>query len=343
MRNNPHAFYMPAEWFPHACCWMAWPCSETVWQDIGLNRARLAFAKVAKAVRLYEPVQFLVKPEDMLNAKQILGDGFELIPFDISDSWLRDTGPSFLVNAKGDLAGVDWRHNAWGKHYQGYELDDKIASFILKRQGIACFSTDFIMEGGSFHVDGEGTILSTTECLLHPNRNPHLSMAEIETRLLSYLGASKMIWLPHGLIGDETDGHVDEVATFIGPGRVLALVTEDKNDGNHTLLQDNLAILRKSLDAKGRPLEVFTVEMPPAHWIKLRRLTLSYINFYMANGGIVMPAFGYPDYDKAALETFKALFPSHQISQVDALDVFVGGGGIHCITQQQPNTQATPF
>ncbi len=195
------------------------------------------------------------------------------------------------------------------------------------------------MEGGSFHVDGEGTILTSRECLLNPNRNPHLSQAEIEDYLCNYLNAEKIIWLNKGLLGDETDGHIDEIACFIAPGKVLALITHDKNDANYQTLHENLEILKSTTDARGRSLEVFTVEQPPATYMDNERLTLSYINFYLANQGIVMPAFGHAKHDNAAYELFCQLFPAHHITQIDALDVFAGGGGIHCITQQQPHSK----
>lgn len=192
------------------------------------------------------------------------------------------------------------------------------------------------MEGGSFHVDGEGTVLTTRECLLNPNRNPELNQHQIEGYLKDFLGAEHIIWLNRGLIGDETDGHIDEIACFISPGKVLALTTSDKSDANYYLLQENLEILKTARDAKGRSLDVITVEQPPATYMNGERLTLSYINFYRANQGIVMPAFGHTAQDEAAFVLFKQLFPSCKISQIDALDVFAGGGGIHCITQQQP-------
>jgi agmatine deiminase len=329
-------FRMPAEWHSHARCWMAWPCHAPTWEKIGLQKARTSYANVAKAIAQYEPVSMLVNPQDKEIAQKLCGQDIELFVLPLNDSWMRDTGPTFLLNKKNELAGVNWLHNAWGRNYEHYELDQRIAGHVLNQMNAHSFHADLVMEGGSFHVDGEGTILTTKECLLNANRNPHLSQKQIEHYLCEYLGGDKVIWLNKGLLGDGTDGHVDEIATFVSPGKVLCLTTEDKTDPNFASLQENVMILQNSKDAKGRPLEVFTVEQPPATMMKGERLTLSYINFYLANQGIVMPAFGYEDYDKAAYRLFAQLFPGYALSQIDGLDIFAGGGGIHCITQQQP-------
>lgn len=338
MTPKKSGFYMPAEWYPHERCWMAWPCHLSTWSKVGLERARVAYARVAQAIAQYEPVTVLVNPEDIGSAQTLCEKGINLITLAINDSWTRDTGPTFLLNQANQLAGVDWIHNAWGGNYEEYALDNQIAKAVLDQTQAQYFHAPLVMEGGSFHVDGEGTILVSRECLLNPNRNPHLSQQEIEQYLCDYLNGEQVIWVNKGLIGDETDGHIDEIACFIAPGKVLCLITSDKGDPNYPILQENLEILKSATDAKGRNLEVFTVEQPPATYLHGERLTLSYINFYLANKGIIMPAFGYESYDKAAYTLFKKLFPSYQITQIDALDVFAGGGGIHCITQQQPKT-----
>jgi len=329
-------FIMPAEWNIHERCWMAWPCHLPSWSLVGLDKARSAYARVAKAIAQYEPVTMLVNPGDEESAKALCGPEITLVSFPINDSWTRDTGPTFLLNADNEKAGVDWIHNAWGGNYEDCSLDNKIADEVIKQTAATYFHAPMGMEGGSFHVDGEGTVLTSRECLLNSNRNPQLTEQEIESYLCEYLGAEKVIWLNLGLLGDETDGHIDEIATFIAPGKVLCLITKDDSDPNYERLGENLAVLKTARDAKGRQLEVYTVEQPPATFIDGERLTLSYINFYMANNGIVMPAFGHPVHDKAAYELFIKLFPHHQIMQIDALDVFAGGGGIHCITQQEP-------
>lgn len=338
MINTPkHAgFSMPAEWQPHAGCWMAWPCHQQTWRSIGLPAARDAYVRVAQAIAKYEPVTMLVNPDELDEAQRLCGPNIKLLPLAINDSWTRDTGPTFLLNEENKLAGVDWIHNAWGYNYSDCEQDNKIAEAVITRENAVYFHAPLVMEGGSFHVDGEGTVLTTRECLLNANRNPQLSQTEIEHYLENYLNCEKIIWLNNGLHGDETDGHIDEIACFIHPGKVLALITQDKDDINYERLQENLNILKSATDAKGRKLEVYTVEQPPATYLDGERLTLSYINFYLANKGIVMPAFGHALQDKAAYDLFVKLFPQYDITQIDALAVFAGGGGIHCITQQQP-------
>lgn len=332
-------FFMPAEWYPHEQCWMAWPCHLETWANIGLDRARQAYARVANAIAQYEPVTLLVKPGDEDSARSLCGANIHIQTLALNDSWTRDTGPTFLLNQEQQLAGVDWIHNAWGENYPDYALDNQIASAIIKKTQARSFSAPLVMEGGSFHVDGEGTILTSRECLLNANRNPQLTQQEIEQYLFNFLGGEKIIWLNKGLLGDETDGHIDEIACFIAPAKVLCLITHDKEDPNYANLHENWEILKTATDAKGRALEVYTVEQPPATFLNGERLTLSYINFYLANKGIVMPAFGHITYDQAAYALFTKLFPDYKITQIDALDVFAGGGGIHCITQQQPKAK----
>lgn len=342
MTPKQSGFIMPAEWHPHERCWMAWPCHQDTWAHIGLDKAREAYALVAQAIAQYEPVTLIVNQEDEESAKTWCKDNITLFTLPINDSWTRDTGPSFLLNQRGQLGGVDWIHNAWGGNYSDCALDNHIASAVLKQTQALSFQAPLVMEGGSFHVDGEGTILTTRECLLNKNRNPHLNQSEIEQYLCDFLGGSHVIWLNKGLLGDETDGHIDEIACFIAPGEVLCLITQDKTDPNYDRLHENLEILNTAKDAAGRHLKVHTIEQPPATYLNNERLTLSYINFYLANKGIVMPAFGFEHYDKTAYCLFRDLYPSYKITQIDALDVFTGGGGIHCITQQQPK-HTRPF
>ena len=336
MTPKKAGFYMPGEWHPHTACWMGWPCHKDTWAAIGLEKARRAYVRVIKAIAQYEPVILVCHPEDIKEARELCGDDIRTLPLAIDDSWTRDTGPTFLINHQGHSAGVDWIHNAWGGNYINCQQDNQIAAAIIKETQATYFHAPLVMEGGSFHVDGEGTLITTRECLLNPNRNPSLKQETIEQYLRDYLSVEKIIWLNKGLVGDETDGHVDEIACFIAPGKILTLITHDHNDENYERLQENLEILEQATDAKGRAFEVYTIEQPPATYLNGERLTLSYINFYLANKGIVMPAFGHPAHDKAAYELFVRLFPDYEITQIDALDIFTGGGGLHCITQQEP-------
>jgi len=329
-------YVMPAEWEPHSRCWMAWPCREEIWGE-HMDAACTAYADVARAIADFEPVTMVCNPSDVAEASLTLGNGtpIDVVSMEIDDSWLRDSGPTFLLDRNGHLAGAHWRFNAWGQKVQPYSRDAVVAKRILKHVGARRFRAPFVLEGGAVHVDGEGTVLTTEQCLLNPNRNPDVTKAEVEQNLRDWLGISTVIWLPEGLEDDETDGHVDEIACFVRPGVVLALSTDDKSDGNFDVLQTNLDILRSAKDAKGRSLQVIEVPQPARQEHKGKRLSLSYVNFYIANGGIVMPAFDVAE-DERAFRIIRDAFPNRRVVQVHARDIFLGGGGIHCITQQQP-------
>ncbi len=326
-------FAMPAEWSPHAACWMGWPCRAEVFGDFCY--ARTAFAAVARAISEFEPVRMIARPEDAADARRLLGGAAEVLEWPLDDSWLRDTGATFVKNAAGEIAGVDWRFNAWGEKYAPFDRDAAVAGRMLRHVGARRFAAPLVMEGGAVHSDGEGTILTTEQCLLHPNRNPSLSREEIEAALKNFLGAKKIIWLCGDLRDDETDGHIDEVACFAAPGVALAMA----DDGDETL-SENIRRLREAKDARGRRMQIIVLPRPRPRACESgrengRESLASYINFYVANGGIVMPSFGAPE-DAAARRTLAAAFPARKIVQIPASAIVRGGGGIHCITQQQP-------
>lgn len=333
-------YVMPAEWEPHARCWMAWPCRESLWGD-RLDAARAAYAAVARAIAAFEPVTMVCNSADVAEASLACGGGIEMLALPIDDSWARDYGPMFLVSrrppAGGDgLAGVDWRFNGYGEKYADYNNDAALAERIMERVGARRFGVPFVLEGGAIHVDGEGTLIATEECLLNPNRNRGLAKDQVEEQLKAMLGVTKIVWLPYGYEDDETDGHVDEVACFVRPGVVLALTTNDPDDGNYERFRENLAALRAAADAHGRALQVVTMPQPERQERgDGRRLTLSYVNFYVANGGVVMPSFDAPQDDRA-YRTLREVFPGRRVVQVRATDIVYGGGGIHCTTLQQP-------
>jgi agmatine deiminase len=254
----------------------------------------------------------------------------------LDDSWMRDSGPSFIIDGRGGLAGVDWRFNAWGDKFLPYDRDALVAERLLERLSVRRYAAPLVLEGGSIHVDGEGTLLTSEECLLHPNRNPELDRTAIEELLRRYLGVKAFVWLGQGLDKDDTDGHVDNIACFVRPGVVMAVTCDDPADPNHAILQDNLARLGKTRDARGRALEIIELPLPrEPRYLDGQRLALSYVNFYIANGGIVMESFGDAN-DAQAREIVSKAFSDRQVVQVPALDILAGGGGIHCITQQQP-------
>ncbi|WP_158046614.1 agmatine deiminase [Skermanella pratensis] len=327
-------FRMPAEWERHSRCWMAWPCRPETFAG-GIDAACAAYAEVAQSIAQFEPVAMICNQADVAEVSLACGPGIEVLPMPISDSWIRDTGPSFVVDDAGRVAGVDWGFNAWGNNYPDHQVDADLAKRMLEHLGLPRYQAPLILEGGSFHVDGEGTLITTEECLLNPNRNPNLGKAEIEQHLKDYLGVRQVIWLGRGYEQDETDGHIDEIACFARPGVVLALTTDDTGDPNFKIFQDNLDRLKAARDAHGREIEVVPLRQPHRRDHNGVRLTLSYTNFYIANGGIVMPA--YEDAaDDEAFRTLRKVFPDREVLQVLALDIVKGGGGIHCITQQQP-------
>ncbi len=279
----------------------------------------------------------IANPESVAEASLRCGSGVACLPMEHDDSWIRDNGPTFVIDGQGAVAGVNWQFNGWGERYTPYDKDAAVPGAVLQHLELPCYDAPLVLEGGSIHVDGEGTLLTTEQCLLNPNRNPELARDEIEELLRAYLGLRRVIWLGQGLEDDETDGHVDNLACFVRPGVVLAMTTEDTDDGNYEALADNLERLRAARDAKGRELEVIEIPQPEAEAGEDgRRLSKSYVNFYIANGGVVMPSFE-DGKDKTAYEIVGKCFPQRGVRQVPASDIVRGGGGIHCITQQQPS------
>ncbi len=327
---------MPAEWHPHRRCWMAWPSHVPSYN--GRHAAStVAHANVARAIAQFEPVVMLANAADVPLARSLCGPGIEVRPLPIDDGWFRDSGPTFVIDGAAGLLGIDWEFNGWGGRTP-HDHDRRAAAAVLAQEGIERVAAPFVLEGGSFHVDGEGTLITTEECLLNPNRNPTLSRADIEQRLRDYLGVECIIWLKGGPVDDVTDGHVDMVAAFTRPGQVVALHCDDPRDANYRVLQANREILRGARDARGRRLEVVDIpQAAPCH-IDLTggRLGLSHVNYYTANEGIVLPAYGDVAHDSRVAAIFRELHPRRRIVTVATRDLLYGGGNIHCITQQEP-------
>ena len=334
--------FMPAEWEPHERCWMQWPSRSELWGPL-MPRAYAAYASVARAIATFEPVSMVVRPDDVAQAQLACGRNpqIEFVPIEIDDSWARDTGPVFLTDGSGSVAGVHWRFNAWGNEYSSYGNDAAVGSKILHHLQMRCYGGPMIFEGGSICVDGEGTVLTTEECLLNDNRNPDMTRQQIEEALVYYLGVRKIIWLDQGLEDDETNGHVDMIACFARPGVVLLAMPTDPQDPNYERMQENKRRLEAAHDGMGRSLSVVEVPLPERDLLRDdgRRLCRSYINFYIANGGIVMPTFEDPQ-DRVAAEVIASQFPDRKLVTVPGLDIALGGGVVHCITQQQPAGQA---
>jgi len=363
LTSTPSAdgFHMPAEWAPHSQTWMVWPQRPDNWR-LGGKPAQAAFTAVAKAIAEFEPVTIGVSAEQYENACARLDQtNIRVVEITSDDAWVRDTGPTFVINDQGDVRGVDWTFNAWGGFdgglYWPWLRDDQVARKILEIERYPRYRTEgFVLEGGAIHVDGEGTLLTTEECLLNQNRNPQLSRADIETQLRSHLGIDRVIWLPNGLFNDETDGHVDNFCCFVRPGEVLLAWTDDPHNPNYERCQAALRVLESVRDAKERQLVVHKMPIPgplyateeecagvdPVDGSQERsphvRLAGSYINFLIVNGGIIAPKFDDP-MDAEAETILQRLFPHHRVVMVPGREILLGGGNIHCITQQQPAPQ----
>lgn len=349
-------FRMPGEFEPHARTWMLWPERPDNWR-LGAEPARRAWVRVATAISRFEPVTVGVSHDQWENARHMLPDGIRVVELPSDDVWIRDCGPTFVVNDAGGVRLVDWEFNAWGGLHDGlyspWDRDQMVPRRIAEIERVGRYRAPLVMEGGSFTVDGEGTVITTEECLLSRGRNPHLSRTEIERYLSDYLNVDKVIWLSRGIDPRETNGHVDDVACFVAPGVVLAGVTDDRDDWRFELLQDNLRVLRTVTDARGRHLRVETLPMPAVTVITEEEaagvvgakgsvprragddLATSYVNFLVVNGGVVMPAFGDP-YDDVATARLEAVFPDRRVVTVPGREIALGGGNVHCITQQQP-------
>ncbi|MBI1209065.1 MAG: agmatine deiminase [Azospirillum sp.] len=327
-------WHLPGEWEHHSRCWMAWPSRPDTWAG-EIEAAHLAAAELARTIAGFEPVTVVCNPEDVVEVSVACGAKVKVLPMAVGDGWLRDCGPGFVVDRQGGVAGVHWRFNAWGGLYPDYEADRRLGRLILDHLGMVCHEAPLVLEGGAILADGEGTLLATEQCLLNPNRNPGMNRAQIERLLMDYTGATKVIWLGEGCQGDQTGGHVDQIACFVRPGVVLALNTDDPGDANFKAFHDNLDRLTKARDAAGRSLEVIRVHQPGRRDCKGVRLALSYTNLCIANGGVVMPGFD-DSWDTEAFKLVRRAFPDREVIQVPAFDIVRGGGGFHSLTLQQP-------
>jgi len=335
-------FYMPPEWYPHECCWMQWP-TETFpsdvtpsWSHFDLDKGRIAWANVANTISQFETLKMIVHPNDRESAINLLNNNVEILELPINDAWCRDTGAIFLLNDKNELGGVDSDFNCWG-YKENFELDDKVAKFMIEKTNSKYFKNNMVLEGGSINVNGKGTMITTEQCLLNKNRNPELSKEQIEKNLKDYFGVSKIIWLKHGT-DEGTDGHVDNVACFSNSNTILTMTCTDKSDSYYDLLTENLEILRSSTDQDGNPINIIELEMSKKRLIPNDDEPSSYINFYISNNAIILPIFGDEPADENAKKILNSQFQNRQIVCLDGRDILLGGGNIHCITQQQPRS-----
>lgn len=352
-------YHMPAEFEPHEGCIMIFPERSDSWQ-YGAYAARKAFAKVAETIARSEKVTVCASAAQYDNARALLSSDIRVVEMSSDDAWARDYCPTFVRNEQGNVRGIDWGFNAWGGLYDGlyfpWDNDNKMARKLCDLlEKDVYHKRDFILEGGSIHVDGEGTCMVTEACLLSKGRNPEMSKEEIEEVLREYLGVSTIIWLPCGIYHDETNEHVDNICAFTAPGEVVLAWTENETDVQYAMSRACLEVLMQAKDAKGRSLKVHKLPLPKPVTMTAEecegldicrdeptrvpgeRLAASYVNFYIANGHVVMPGFG-DEADEKAKEILQGLFPTREVVQIYARDILIGGGNIHCITQQIPKS-----
>lgn len=350
---------MPAEYAPHEGTILIWPVRPGSW-TYGGKEAQVTVTELARVIARSEKVYMCADSEHVAEVREIFAKdkNIDVLQIETNDSWARDIGPTF-VNDNGQIKGTNWRFNAWGGDYDGlyqnYEEDDLFAQEFCKQTGYEVVDEhDFILEGGSIHTDGDGTLIVTETCLLSPGRNSSMTREQIEERLKATLGVSKIIWLPYGIYGDETNEHVDNICCFVKPGVVVMSYTDDKNDPQYEMCQANLRVLDEVQDAKGRKLEVHLMPLPKTPVVITEydeagyvyeegedtrevgeKLAASYANFYITNGHVIVPQFG-DENDKEAVRILAELFPEREVYPIAARSIIVGGGNIHCITQQIP-------
>lgn len=333
MRPADLGYTMPAEWTAHARCWMAWPKRAELWRE-HLEGARGDYVRVAQAIAAHEPLTMVADPADAAEASKRCGPSVEVVSMAIDDSWLRDSGPTFVVNRAGGRAAVAFTFNAWGGKYHPHHQDATLGLRIAELAKVPVYRSKLVIEGGSFLSDGEGTLITAETCVLNANRNPGWSKADAETELRAMLGVKKVIWLPGDVMDTETDGHVDGYLAYVKPATVLCEVVADPADPRYAIMAENRRVLEAETDACGRRFDLLPIAEAPRSAVP-EDICRSYVNFYIANGAIIAPAYGLPE-DDAVVETLRLAYPDRSIVPVALMDLFRGGGGIHCITQQEP-------
>ncbi len=342
-------FSMPAEWEQHSALWLAWPYDQITFPNGRVGKVEKIYVEIIKTIHASEAVELLVLDEKMKNRAEAMlkeaGVEMSKITFhitDYADVWIRDYGPTFIKNSTTrELAWVKWQYNAYGKKFPDLLKDNETFFHLRRTLDKRMFEPGILNEGGAIETNGQGVILTTEECLLNANRNQNVSKAEMEKYLLDYLGAKKIIWLKQGLAGDHTDGHIDELARFVSPSKILCAYEEDQAEPNFKILDDNYQTLLKATDALGKPFEVVKLPLPHVTYDLNKpfeageKAPVSYTNFYIGNEVVLASIFKDAD-DAAALEIIKSCFPDRKVVPIDCTDVIYGGGGVHCMTQQEP-------
>lgn len=337
-------YYFPAEFAPHQATWLSWPHKEASWPG-KLQAIYPYYAQFVKALAASEKVFINVNDAAMQSfaagCLQRAGTDMSQVTFCLhptNDAWCRDHGPAFLINPAASAHKkviVDWNYNAWGGKYPPYDLDDAIPTRIAARYGIPVYYPGIIMEGGSVEFNGAGTLMTSTACLLNPNRNPHLNQAAIEEYLVNYYGVEQVLWIDEGIVGDDTDGHIDDTVRFVNEDTVLAVVEEDKSDENYELLQANLRRLKQLRLLNGRQLNIIELPMPDMVVYEDQRLPASYANFYIANQSVIVPTFRCAK-DERVLQIIQDCFPGREVIGIDSTEIIWGLGSFHCLSQQEP-------
>jgi len=337
-------YRMPAEWEPQDATWLAWPDNPETW-PVHLEETRAVYARMIAALCRHQQVYLIVKScasddnvELHLSRQTFPREKLRICHIPYNDSWMRDAGPIFITNptAPDPLVAHDFIFNAWGAKYEPYHDDDHVPQFASRMLQIPVIKHDLVLEGGSIDVNGCGTVLTTRQCLLNPNRNPRLTQEQIEQRLKTYLGVTQVLWLDEGIEGDDTDGHIDDITRFVSPTQVMTVVESNPSDANHAPLQGNLKKLRDLRDQDGNKLEIIELPMPDRHLEgPFGRSPASYANFLIANGCVLVPVYSAPN-EAQVLNIFKSAFPGREIVPIECTPLVAGLGSIHCVTQQQP-------
>jgi agmatine deiminase len=340
--DSKNGFHFPAEWHKHTATWLSWPHKMESWPG-KIDLIYPKYCEFIKVVSEGELVRINVTDEEMMAfaKQQLMVAGVDLkqiefFEFPTNDAWCRDHGPAFLINPETkQKVIIDWGYNAWGNKYPPFDLDDVIPTKIAKHFDLPVYHPGIVMEGGSVDFNGKGTVLTTTACLLNKNRNPHLNQQQIEEYLQKYYGVEQVLWLGDGIIGDDTDGHIDDITRFVNEDTVVTVVEENKNDENYHILQENLQSLKAMRLLNGKQLNIVELPMPEPVIYEDQRLPASYANFYIANSAVVMPTYRSKN-DAKALDILQQCFPDRKVVGIDSTDIIWGLGSFHCLSQQEP-------
>ena len=337
-------YRFPAEWEPHEATWLSWPHNLETWPDKRLKKILPAYAEFAAVISQGEELRINVVHERMkddawrwLEEQGAKMDQVRFFMHPTNDAWCRDHGPAFLVNPAAEPAKIiiNWEYNAWGGKYPPFDLDNQVPLKISDSLKIPAFSPDIVMEGGSVEFNGKGALLTTEHCLLNKNRNPHLSKLEIEQYLVDYYGVDQIIWLHEGIIGDDTDGHIDDITRFVNPEMVVTVIEHSREDDNYEALKKNAKVLNKSRLLNDKQIDVVELPMPEPLFSDGLRMPASYANFYICNQAVIVPQYG-SRYDQQALQQLENLFTDRKVIGIDSSEIIWGLGSFHCLSQQEP-------